>query len=328
MGSDTHEHEHCPPAGALHEVVTGVWAWVQPDGSWWLNNAGAIAGVADDGTHAAGTFIVDTCATFERTSAFLAAVAAVTDDAPITMAANTHQHGDHTYGNSVLPRETVIIGQEAMRAGLLADPIIDGCPPVWAPVPDWGAVTRRVPSIAVRDSVTVFNGTRRIDLHHPGYAAHTTGDLIAWLPEERVMFSGDLLFHGLTPLVFMGSVTGARRALEWLASFGPDHTVPGHGPLIDGASLERVLGEHDRYYELVERTAADGRRDGLSPLDAARACDLGEFAAWSDAERVVLNVHRAYADAEGGDLDLFAAMADAITYNGGPMTTHVCCAPT
>jgi len=329
MGSEP--HDHCPPAGALHEIVTGVWAWVQPDGSWWLNNAGAIAGVGDDGTHAAGTFVVDTCATFERTSAFLAAVAAATGDAPITMAANTHQHGDHTYGNSVLPRTTVIIGHEAMRAGLLADPIIDGCPPVWSPVPDWGAVTRRVPSIAVRDSVTVYNGTRRIDLHHPGYPAHTTGDLIAWLPDERVLFSGDLLFNGLTPLVFMGSVTGARRCLEWLASFGPEHIVPGHGALIDGASFERVLGEHDRYYELVERAAADGRRDGLSPLEAARACnaysDWGEFAAWSDPERFVLNVHRAYADAEGRDLDLFAAIADAMTYNGGPMTTHVCCAP-
>ena len=214
MGSDS--HEHCPPAGALHEIVGGVWAWVQPDGSWWLNNAGAVAGVGDDGTHAAGTFIVDTCATFERTTAFLAAVGAATGGAPITTAANTHQHGDHTYGNSVLPRETVIIGHEAMRAGLLEDQIINGCPPVWAPVPDWGAVTRRVPSIAVRDSVTVFNGSRRIELHHPGYAAHTTGDLIAWLPEERVLFSGDLLFHGLTPLVFMGSV-GGRTAVARVA---------------------------------------------------------------------------------------------------------------
>jgi len=316
----------CPPAGALHEIVDGVYAWVQPDGSWWLNNAGAITGVGDDGTHPAGTFIVDTCATHDRTRAFLDAVAAATDGAPITMAANTHQHGDHTYGNSLLPRETVLIGHEAMRAGLLADTIIDGCPPVWAPVPDWGAVTRRVPAIAVQDTVTVFNGTRRIELHHPGYAAHTTGDLVAWLPDERVLFAGDLLFHGLTPLVFMGSVSGARRSLEWIAAYEPEHVVPGHGPLIAGSALDRVLGEHDRYYQHVEATAAAGRRDGLSPLDASRSCDLGDFQAWSDAERLVLNVYRAYADAEGIELDLFAALVDAIEYHGGPMTTHVCCA--
>ena len=50
-------------------------------------------------------------------AAFLDAVDAATGGVPIAMAANTHQHGDHTYGNSVLPRETVIIGHEAMRAG-------------------------------------------------------------------------------------------------------------------------------------------------------------------------------------------------------------------
>ncbi len=317
----------CPPLVSLHEVVHGIFAWLQPDGSWWLNNAGAIMGVGGDGTYPAGTFVVDTCATYDRTRAFLDAVASATTNAPVTMAANTHQHGDHTYGNSLLPRETVVIGHEAMRTGLLVDPIIDGCPPVWAPVPDWGAVTRRVPSIAVRDTVTVFNGTRRIELHHPGYAAHTTGDLVAWLPDERVLFAGDLLFHGLTPLVFMGSVSGARSALEWIAAFEPEHVVPGHGTLVDGSTLAQVLGEHDRYYQLVESTAAAGRRDGRSALDAARACDLGEFATWADSERLVLNIHRAYADAAKVELDLLAALVDTIEYNGGPMTTHVCCAP-
>jgi len=104
--------------------------------------------------------------------------------------------------------------------------------------------------------------------------------------------------------------------------------VPGHGTLVDGSTLAQVLGEHDRYYQLVESTAAAGRRDGRSALDAARACDLGEFATWADPERLVLNIHRAYADAAKAELDLLAAMVDTIEYHGGPMTTHVCCAPT
>ena len=129
--------------------------------------------------------------------------------APIAMAVNTHQHGDHTYGNSVLPPRDRDHRAPAMRAGLLADTIIDGCPPVWSPVPEWGPVSSRVPSIAVDDRLTVYAGSRVDRLHHPGYAAHTTGDLVAWLPGERVLFSGDLIFHGLTPLVLMGS---RRRA--------------------------------------------------------------------------------------------------------------------
>jgi cyclase len=308
-----------PAAAALHQVAAGVFAWVQPDGTWWINNAGAIA--APDG---GATVVVDTCATHERTRRFLDALAAVTGAAPITIAVNTHQHGDHCYGNSLLPTETAIVGHAATRAGLLADTIIDGCPPAWSPVPDWGPVTKRVPSITMDDHLTVHAGDRPIELCHPGHRAHTAGDVVAWVPDTRVLFAGDLIFNGLTPLVLMGSLDGARRSLEWLASFAPAVVVPGHGPVADAQTFPAVLDAHDRYYRCVERVATEGRRDGLTPLDAARRCDLGEFAAWADPERIVLNLHRAYADADGGDVDLIAAMIDAVTYNGGPLPTKVC----
>jgi cyclase len=315
-------HQHAvdptPTAAVLHELVDGVYAWVQPDGSWWLNNAGAIAG-------ADGVVIVDTCATEERTRRFLDAIARATSRAPIRVAANTHQHGDHTYGNSLLPVDATLIGHEAMRDGLLADPVIDGCPPIWEPVPQWGDVTRRVPNVVTRSNVSVFTGTRRVDLVHPGFTAHTPGDLVAWLPDERVLYAGDLIFNGLTPLAMAGSVSGAARALDWLASFEPDHLVPGHGPLVDAAGLASVLDDHQRYYAFVHATARAGMRAGIDPLGAARRVDMGEFAAWNDAERLVLNLHRAYAEASGTPFDVVAAFRDAMEWNGGPLTTHVCC---
>lgn len=315
-------HEHLPDttvgSGYLTEVADGVFAWIQPDGTWWLNNAGAITG-------GDGTLIVDTCATEARTRRFLDAVDAATDGAPVRFAVNTHEHGDHTYGNSLLPEETALIGHEVMRAHLLVDVLIDGCPPAWEPAPEWGDVTRRVPTIVTRSDLTVHSGGRRIDLIHPGHPAHTEGDLVAWLPEERVLFTGDLLFVGLTPLVFAGSVDGAMRTLEWIAGFGPDVVVPGHGPLTGAADLPGVLAEHERYYRFVLSLAAEGRARGLDPLEVATDADLGEFARWSDAERLVLNLHRVYADAEGRPLDQFAAVVDAGRWNGGPLTTHVCC---
>jgi len=318
MGDHAHRPDPTVPSGHLVEVADGVHAWIQPDGTWWLNNAGAVTG-------GDGTLIVDTCATEARTRRFLDAVARATGDAAVRFAVNTHEHGDHTYGNCLLPDHVALIGHEVMREHLLVDPLIDGCPPAWDPLPDWGAVTRRVPTIVTRTDLTVHSGSRRVDLVHPGYAAHTGGDLVAWLPEERVLFSGDLLFVGLTPLVFAGSVGGALASLDWLAGFGPEVVVPGHGPLVTGGDLARVLADHERYYRFVLGLAADGRRAGTTPLDLARDADLGEFAGWADAERIVLNLHRAYADAEGRPMDQTAAMLDAITWNGGPLTTHVCC---
>ncbi|GII89056.1 MBL fold metallo-hydrolase [Sphaerisporangium siamense] len=306
-----------PDSPGLREIVPGVLAWTQPDGSWWLNNAGVVTGGGE-------ALLVDTCATEPRTRRFLAAVREATADAPIRLAVNTHQHGDHTYGNSLLPASTVIIGHAAMREALRTDPIIDGCPPIWSPVPDWGAVTRRVPDIAMREELTVHVGDRRVELRHPGFSAHTPGDVVAWLPEERVLFTGDLIFHGLTPLVLMGSVPGALRSLDWMAAFEPEHVVPGHGPVLDAAALPEVLAAHERYYRLVLETAERGRAEGRTPLEAARACDLGEFASWADAERLVLNLHRAYADlAGGGEPDVLVAFGDAVAFHGGPLPTFV-----
>ena len=317
---DAHSHTVDPTiaAGHLVEVADGVFAWIQPDGTWWLNNAGAVTG-------GDGTMIIDTCATEARTRRFLDAVDGVTGGAPVRFAANTHEHGDHTYGNSLLPIGTALIGHERMRSNLMADRLIDGCTPHWDPLPDWGPVSRRVPTIVTRTDLTVHTGDRRIDLLHPGYAAHTSGDLVAWLPEERVLFTGDLLFVGLTPLAFAGSVEGALRALEWIAGFGAEVVVPGHGAVTRGVDLPGVLAEHERYYRLVLDLAADGLAAGRSPLDVASGAHLGEFADWPDSERLVLNLHRVYADAQGRRMDHTAAIVDAMACNGGPLTTHVCC---
>lgn len=320
MTDTPHTHPTVPQVPdlepTLEELRPGVYAWIQPDGSWWVNNAGAING-------GDGVFVVDTCATAARTRRFLDAVDTATGGIPVRLAVNTHQHGDHAYGNSLLPTTTVLMGHPLMREGLRVDPVIDGCPPLWDPVPDWGPVTRRLPEVMVASALTVHLGDRRVDLLHPGGPAHTTGDLVAWLPDEGVLFSGDLVFNGLTPLVFMGSVPGALAAVDWLASFQAEILVPGHGPVVTGAEIDRVLDEHRRYYQFVLDTTEDGLARGLTPLQAARQADLGEFAGCADAERIVLNLHRQYADRGRRELDLTAAFADAIAWLGRPMHTFV-----
>ncbi|SEG69392.1 cyclase [Thermomonospora echinospora] len=305
-----------PANAALHQLTEDVYAWVQPEATWWVNNAGAVAGPE-------GVLVIDTCATEARTRRFLDALRAATGDVPLRYAVSTHLHGDHTHGNSLLPATTVLIAHEETRRGILADFIIDGCPPLWEPVPDWGAVTRRPPDLTMTSELAVNLGDRRVELRHPGYPAHTPGDVVAWLPQERVLFTGDLIFNGLTPMLGMGSVTGALRSLDWVASFEPARVVPGHGPICDEAALPEVLAAHERYYRFVLEVATDGLHDGVPPLEAVQRADLGEFATWADAERLAFNVHRVYADKTGEPFDLAKAALDAVTFNGGPMPTSV-----
>lgn len=300
----------------LIEIADAVWAYVQPDGTWWINNTGLIGG-------ADGDIIVDTCATEQRTATFLRAATAARGALDMRFAVNTHLHGDHTYGNSLLPAATTIVGHQAMRAGLAADTLIDGCAPFWTPLPNWGRVTKRLPTLTYTSALTLYSGSRQIDVLHPGYPAHTAGDSAVWLPAERTLFTGDLLFHGLTPLVFMGSVAGALRALNWIHDLRPAVLVPGHGPVVDASDIADVLGQHERYFRFVLRLGRDGHAAGLSPLDVALGADLGEFASWGDSERLVMNLHRVYADEDGRDVDPAAAFRDAITYHGGLLPSHV-----
>lgn len=77
----------------------------------------------------------------------------------------------------------------------------------------------------------------------------------------------------------------------------------------------------------MSELAAEGHAKGLTPLEAARRADLGEFAAWRESERLVANLHRAYAELagepEGVALDILAVLRDMTVMNGGtPILCH------
>ena len=304
-----------PSGGAAPRVVElaeGVFAHVQPDGGWFVNNTGFLVG-----RH--GVVSIDTCATTDRTRAYLDAVAEVSDR-PVRTLVNTHHHGDHTYGNYLLPDAT-IVGHRRVREALLAW----GRPPEpthWEPV-DWGPLELAPPFLTYEDEVRIHVDERVCVVRHVGRPAHTVADSVVWLPEERVLFAGDLLFNGVTPLMSHGSVAGALTVLDDLEALGPEVVVPGHGAV---GGIEMV-DDVRRYLLLVQRLAAHGHAAGLTPLETAREADLGEFAGHLDAERVVGNLHRAYAELDGVEpgarIDLGAAFDDMVILNGGhPLTCH------
>jgi cyclase len=138
-----------------------------------------------------------------------------------------------------------------------------------------------------------------------------------WLPEQSVLFAGDLVFNGGTPFLLMGSISGAIRAVESLRGLGPRTVVPGHGQICGPEVFDAVLG----YVRFVQGHAVAAREAGLSPLEAARQIDLGPYSELLDSERLVGNLHRAYADLDGASVDLFAALADMVAFNGGKLRT-------
>jgi cyclase len=304
MSSSSHDHPEVGPA-QLIEVADRVFAYIQPDGSWWINNTGFIVGPSS-------IICIDACSTERRTRAFRDCIASVSA-APVSTLVNTHHHGDHTYGNSIIGAAT-ILGHDNCRTEVLKSgpPANIG---IWDPV-EWGTVELAPPTTTFADRVTLWSADQPIEVRYVGRAAHTTNDSLVWLPEQQVLFCGDLLFNAGTPFLLMGSVVGAIDVLRDVVATLPASTiVPGHGAPCDQALIATTIG----YLEFVLSTAKAGRASGLTPLEAARDLDLGEYGDWLDSERIVGNLHRAYIDldASGAAVDLRAALRDMIDYNGG-----------
>ncbi|QES50887.1 MBL fold metallo-hydrolase [Streptomyces venezuelae] len=295
----------------LVRPAAGVHAYIQPDGGWCLNNAGF---VSDGGQ----TLLVDTAATERRALALRDAVTAAGAPLPRTVV-NTHHHGDHTYGNGVFTPEALVLGHDNARAEQLAAG--HQLEMIW-PTTDFGAVEITPPTLTYSDRMTLYVGGTEVRVIHPG-VAHTTGDSVVWLPRQRVVFTGDLVFAEGTPFLAMGSLEGSLRALELLRSLDAETVVPGHGPLTDPSAYEAT----ERYLRYVDELAREGRAKGRSPLETARGADLGEFAAWRESERLVANLHRAYSEQEGepagAPLDIAAVLRDMTVMNGGvPVACH------
>ncbi|MEV7727334.1 MBL fold metallo-hydrolase [Streptomyces sp. NPDC087917] len=291
---------------AVIELAEGVHAYVQPEGGWCLNNAGILT----DGGHSA---LVDTAATESRARRLRRAALSLAPRPPRAVV-NTHFHGDHTYGNFVFP-EALTIGHERTRtmvrsAGLhMAGLWPDVC---------WGDIEVTPPELTFRDATTLHVGDIRAELVHIGPAAHTTDDTIVWLPDQGVLFTGDLVMNGVTPFCVMGSVAGSLRALDRLRALGATTVVPGHGP-VGGPEL---LDANAAYLRWIRDLAREGVAAGATPLELARATDLGPYADLLDTERLLPNLHRGYAEEqglpEGSPLDVGALFQEMTTFHGRP----------
>lgn len=294
----------------LEEVSAGIYSYVQPDGTWFINNCGFVAG--DD-----EVVVIDTTSTEARTRAFIEAIRSVSDR-PVTTVVNTHHHGDHTHGNYLFEGATVVAHRKCREVMMSAGGIADYSAAF--PGVEWGALRFRPPSLVFDGSLDLHVGDVTLELRDLGYVAHTTGDVHAWLPERGVLFAGDLVFHGGTPFALFGSVSGTIEAMDRLESYGAEVMVPGHGPVARGAGIKSALDDQRQYLTFVLERAQAGIAAGRSPLEQALATDLGRFSAWTDGERLVGNLHVAYREAgHNDDFAIDRSIGDMIRFNGGAL---------
>ena len=303
----------------LHELGNGSYAWLQPDGGWGWSNAGL---VCDGGE----SLLVDTLFDLRLTREMLQAMRrAAPEAARIGTLVNTHANGDHCYGNAAVDGARIVSSRasaeemdelppEAM-AGLMKNAPALGpggafLARCFAPF-DFADIRHTPPTQTFSGELRLRVGAKSVVLLEVG-PAHTKGDVLVWLPDDGVVFTGDILFIDGTPIMWAGPVGNWIAACERIAKLGASVLVPGHGPITDAQGALRV-----RDYLVYVRDEARRRYDaGLAPADAAREIALGSFSGWRDAERIAVNVHTLYrewsdgAQGRANALELFALMAE------------------
>jgi cyclase len=293
----------------MREVGRGVFAYVQATGETGISNAGLVVGTD-------GAVAVDALMVPSMTRRLLAAIHKITRR-KIGALINTHHHVDHTGGNRFFRGATIIASARCraeLEPGFPPVPLLQRFMPRFAR--EFPLLTVRLPTVTFEDRLVMHDGDHEIHLWHPGRPAHTSGDATVFLPRERILFAGDLAFHGVTPLAFQGHVGHWIDAADRALAFEADVIVPGHGPI--GTKTEMRLMRD--YLALVHREARRRFDAGMPAEAAAGDIKLGVYASWREPERILPNVLRCYQefrDELHQPMDLPAMLAGMERLRGG-----------
>lgn len=285
-----------PYTTGLHRLANETYAYLQGTCATGYSNAGLVS----SGDEA---LLVDTLYTLGQTREMLSAIAASVPAADICWVVNTHHDGDHWWGNQLVGDALIVSSTSAAQTMRHAGP--ETVAPFLSPDTDprlrailepfdFSGITPTYPTITFNGALELTVGRRTVRVIEVG-PAHTVGDVIIHVPDERVVYAGDVQAFGCHGVVHSGPIDSCIRACDTILELDVDTVVPGHGPVGGKPEVVRVRD----YLERVRDHATAAHQRGQSPLEAAREFGFGEFADLDFAERVILSIGAVYRELNG-----------------------------
>jgi cyclase len=291
----------------LHDLGNSVYAYLQPDGTWGWSNAGLI-------TDGEASLLVDTLYDLALTQTMLDTMRAATKAAhTIDTVVNTHANGDHCYGNQLVA-DSHIIASTATAEEMAAVPPMLLAQLLKQPLPEgplrtfihhafgkfnFDNITLTPPTQTFTGTLTIHVGDKEVQLIEVG-PAHTRGDTLVYIPSDKTIFTGDILFIGGHPIIWAGPTSNWLRACDRILALDVETIVPGHGPITDKHGVRAVKD----YLTYIYQEAEKRYRAGMPAFEAAQDIPLDRFASWTDSERIAVNIATIYHDLSGDEEDI------------------------
>ncbi len=238
-----------------------------------------------------GVLVADGQGSPEALRLMFAAIAKITP-LPVKMMVMCSDHGDHTNGNTALPTGVELIAHPNSRANLERQ----------ANAPNRPATAPKIVmpgSSLAQDKRVIKMGGTEIQIQFLG-RAHTGGDLVVYLPKEKVLFTSEIFLNHLFPAMRSAYPAEWMQVFRKLQKIDARMIIPGHGFVDDPKTLKEELQAYIRSTEAVIAEATRLHNAGIPVDEAVKQAKWGEFTSWSgSASQGPIAIRRVYDELDG-----------------------------
>ncbi|MCK5504585.1 MAG: MBL fold metallo-hydrolase [Thermodesulfovibrionia bacterium] len=223
--------QEAPKREGLTKITDNIYSYVDVKKSSPQSSFGANAGIII-GKY--GIVVIDTLTSSKEAKRFIKDMKSVSDK-PIKYVINTHYHADHTFGNSDFAKlGATIISHAACKNTLKTngEAALQNAQNYGLTEEDLAGTEIAYPVLTFQEKMEVDMGDQKIELIYFG-PSHTDGSILVYMPDWKVLFTGDILFTNYHPFMADGDIGRWVKVLDYILTLDVNKIIPGHGPISD-----------------------------------------------------------------------------------------------